>query len=34
MKNVNLCFSKPKPMSSNVLFDSQPKDMQFTVIEE
>ena len=34
MKNVNQCFPKSKVMSSNVLFYSQPKDIQFTVREE
>ena len=29
-----ICFPKPKTTSSNVLFCSQPKDNQFTVIEE
>ena len=33
-KNVDQCFSKPKTTSSNVLFCPQPKDNQFTVIEE
>ena len=33
-KNVDQCFPKSKMMSSNVLFSPQPKDIQFTVIEE
>ena len=34
LKNVDQCFPKPKTTSSNLLFCPQPKDNQFTVIEE
>ena len=34
VKNVDQCFPKPKMTSSNVLFYSQPKDIQFTVTKE
>ena len=33
-ENVDQCFPKPEMMSSNVLFFPQPKDNQFTVIED
>ena len=33
-KNYDQCFPKPKTTSSNVLFCPQPKNNQFTVIEE
>ena len=34
VKNVDQCFLKPKTTSSNVVFCPQPKENQFTVIEE
>ena len=34
VKSVDQCFPKPNMTSSNVLFCPQPKDNQFTVIEE
>ena len=34
VKNVDQSFPKPKTMSENVLLCPQPKDNQFTVIEE
>ena len=34
IRNFNQCFPKPETTSSNVLFCPQPKDIQFTVIEE
>ena len=34
VKHVDQCFPKPETTSSNVLFCPQPKENQFTVIEE
>ena len=34
VENVNRCFPKPQMMPSNVLLYLQPKDIQFTIIEE
>ena len=34
VKSVDQCFPKPKMTSSNVLFCTQSKDIQFTVIED
>ena len=34
MKNDDQCNPKPEMTSSNILFCPQPKDIQFTVIEE
>lgn len=33
-KKVNQCFKKPEKTSSNVMFCSQPKDVQFTATED
>lgn len=33
-KKVNLSYKKPEKTSSNVLFCSQPKDVQFTATED